>query len=179
MIVNKTHLGHILGKSEEWITQTQKDPTFPVLKRARGRAGNEYETSDVINWIQKRQFDNLTQTTSAIDIEEAKRRKLAAEAELAETELQTVQGKLVELAEVEKTWTDLLAACRAKLLALPSKLSPDLFAADSMTEVKTILKAGIIEALNELSEINETESYAAEMPVDPETTTESVGVELG
>lgn len=183
-VVNKTQLAQIVGRSEEWITQSQKDPSFPVLLRRKGRAGSEYETSDVIAWMQRKQVDNLLGDTAAIDIEEAKRRKLAAEAELAETELHQVRGRLIELEEVEKTWSELFAACRARLLSLPSKLSPEVFAADSVTEVKGILKAGVIEALNELSDLeitstSESESDAAQSTGDAETTSEPDGIGLG
>jgi phage terminase Nu1 subunit (DNA packaging protein) len=149
MIVNKQQLANILGKSEEWLTQMQKDQTFPVLERGRGRAGSKYETQDVITWMQTRQVENLI--GDKIDIEEAKRRKMAAEASLAEVELETVQGKLIPADQIEKEWSELIMNCRAKLLSIPSKVSPEIFAADDLTTVKVLLKQALQEALNELS----------------------------
>jgi len=149
MIVNKQQLASILGKSEEWLTQMQKDQTFPVLERGRGRAGSKYETQDVITWMQNRQVENLI--GDKIDIEEAKRRKIAAEAALAEVELETVQGKLIPAEQIEKEWSEMIMNCRAKLLSIPAKVSPEVFAADDLTTVKVLLKQSINEALNELS----------------------------
>ena len=149
MIVNKQQLASILGKSEEWLTQMQKDQTFPVLERGRGRAGSKYETQDVITWMQTRQVENLI--GDKIDIEEAKRRKIAAEAALAEVELETVQGKLIPAEQIEKEWSEMIMNCRAKLLSIPAKVSPEVFAADDLTTVKVLLKQSINEALNELS----------------------------
>jgi phage terminase Nu1 subunit (DNA packaging protein) len=82
MIVNKTQLAQIIGRSEEWLTQAQKQSDFPVLQKGRGRAGSRYETADVIDWMNRKNIDNLLGDAGAIDIEEAKRRKLAAEAAL-------------------------------------------------------------------------------------------------
>lgn len=152
MIVNKVQLAAILGKSEEWLTQMQKNADFPVLRKGRGRAGNDYETSDVIAWINRRNIDNLVGNDDLIDLEEGKRRKMAAEAALAETELAQVQGRLVEADEIERAWGELVANCRAKLLSIPSKVSPEVFAAESLVEVKATLKSAILEALNELSD---------------------------
>ena len=149
MIVNKTQLADIIGRSEEWITQAQKDQSFPVLERNRSRAGNRYETQDVIGWINRRAVDNLV--GDKIDIEEAKRRKIAAEAALSETELATVQGKLIPADQIEKEWSEMIMNCRAKLLSIPAKVSPEVFAADDLTTVKVLLKQAINEALNELS----------------------------
>lgn len=152
MIVNKNQLAAILGKSEEWLTQMQKNTDFPVIRKGRGRAGSDYETSEVIAWINRRNLDNLIGNDDLIDLEEAKRRKMAAEAALAEVELEKMRGTLVEMETIEKTWTELVANCRAKLLSIPAKTSPEVFAAENLTEVKAVLKGAILEALNELAD---------------------------
>jgi hypothetical protein len=102
--------------------------------------------------MNRKNIDNLLGDAGAIDLEEAKRRKMAAEAALAETELAQVQGRLVEADEIERAWGELVANCRAKLLSIPSKVSPEVFAAESLVEVKATLKSAILEALNELSD---------------------------
>jgi phage terminase Nu1 subunit (DNA packaging protein) len=152
MIVNKNQLASIIGRSEEWLTQAQKQSDFPVLQKGRGRAGSRYETADVIDWMNRKNIDNLLGDAGSIDLEEAKRRKMAAEAALAETELAQVQGRLVEADEIERAWSELVANCRAKLLSIPSKVSPEVFAAESLVEVKATLKSAILEALNELAD---------------------------
>jgi hypothetical protein len=99
--------------------------------------------------MQNRQVENLI--GDKIDIEEAKRRKIAAEAALAEVELETVQKKLIPAEQIEKEWSEMIMNCRAKLLSIPAKVSPEVFAADDLTTVKVLLKQSINEALNELS----------------------------
>jgi phage terminase Nu1 subunit (DNA packaging protein) len=55
------------------------------------------------------------------DYNAARARKMAAEAELAELELQVRKGQLVEVAAVEREWQAIVIAARTKLLAVPSK----------------------------------------------------------
>lgn len=153
MIVNKHQLAQIIGRSEVWITQAQKQSDFPVLERQLGRRGSKYETADVIHWMNKKNVDNFLGDAGAIDIEEAKRRKIAAEAALAETELERVRGTLVEVEAIEKAWSELVSNCRAKLLSIPAKASPEVYGAESLADVKLVLKNAIVEALNELSDL--------------------------
>ena len=130
----------------------QRNPTFPVMERGKGRAGSKYESAAVIDWLAKREVNNLLGDAGSIDIEEAKRRKLAAEAAMAETELDQVRGTLVPADKVEAEWSELVANCRAKLLSIPTKVAAEAYSAQNVAEMKDTLKRAIIEALNELSE---------------------------
>lgn len=160
MIVNKRELSKILGRSEEWISQMQRDATFPVLTKRTGRAGNEYETSDVIAWMERRQVSNLIDD-GMTDIEEAKRRKIAAEAGLAELELAKEKGEVVLVEQVSAELGEQLSAMRAKLLSLPTKTANLVFTAKDITEAKSILEDAILEALNEMVGNRYSESEAS------------------
>ncbi len=63
-----------------------------------------------------------------LTLDEARTRKLSAEAELAELELAKVRGDLVRTEDVIKAWEDVLRAMKAKLLGIPSKSAPILAA---------------------------------------------------
>lgn len=86
-----------------------------------------------------------------LTLDEARTRKLSAEAELAELELAKVRGDLVRTEDVIKAWEDVLRAMKAKLLGIPSKSAPILAAEDNAGEILKILDLEIEEALNELS----------------------------
>lgn len=158
MIVNKRELADILGVAEDTLTQWQRDPNFPVKSKSRGQRGNEYETSDVVAWLRKREVDNLVGNSNLIDIEEAKRRKVAAEAGLVELELAKEKGEVAIISEVAQEFGEQLSALRAKLLSLPSKTAGMVFAAKDMTEAKDILENAIIESLNELVGYRQSEA---------------------
>lgn len=179
MIVNKKQLAEIIGRSEEWLTQMQKLPDFPVLAKRQGRAGSDYETKDVIEWMKRRDISNYVGNTDLVDIEEAKRRKLAAEASLQELELMKEQGKVVEIEQVGKVYSEQLSNFRAKMLSLPTKCASAVFTAKDIKEAKAILEDTVIEALNELVEFGQSEAsviieerIGEDDGINPKTTTE-------
>jgi phage terminase Nu1 subunit (DNA packaging protein) len=81
-------------------------------------------------------------------------RLLKARADMAEMEQAQLENKLIPSADVEKAWGEVLNACRSKLLSVPTKTATEVFAAESLNEVKAILKQGIYEAINELSSVH-------------------------
>jgi len=83
--------------------------------------------------------------------DEARTRKVAAEAEIAELELAKVRGELALVQDVIKAWDDVLAALKAKLLAIPTKMGPILAAELDAGNVQRQLEDQIRECLNELS----------------------------
>jgi phage terminase Nu1 subunit (DNA packaging protein) len=56
--------------------------------------------------------------------DEARTRKVNAEAEIAELELARVHGTLVLAADVVQAWEDVLGALKGKLLSIPTKAAP-------------------------------------------------------
>lgn len=107
------------------------------------RRGKLYRLADVVPL--------LVTSGRPADVDEAKARKLAAEAELAEIELAKARGELVPIDAVAKAVTDEYAATRAKLLALPSKLAPLVAIEDREAACRDAIERGITEALDELS----------------------------
>lgn len=156
MIVNKRQLADILGMAEETLTQLQKDPTFPILVKRKGRSGSDYETSDVIGWLERRKINATVGNQELIDLEEGRRRKMAAEAGLAELELLKEQGKVIEVERVADELGETLSNLRAKLLSIPSKVAGPAYTAKDIKEIKQILDEAIYEALNELSGHSDT-----------------------
>ena len=84
------------------------------------------------------------------DLEDAKARKLAAEAELAEIELAKARAEVVVIAVAAKLVADEYAAVRAKLLSIPSKLAPMLAIEPTEAGCRALVQRAINEALDEL-----------------------------
>lgn len=83
--------------------------------------------------------------------DEARTRKVNAEAEIAEMELAKVRNQLVIVEDVVKAWTDTLANLKAKLTNVPSKAAP-IVASESDAGVIQVMLADLMnEALEELS----------------------------
>ena len=84
------------------------------------------------------------------DYSEERTRLTRAQADKAEAEVDHIKGITVEIGEVLKTWTALIANCRARLIALPTALTPTIQAARDEHEITELLTDGINDALTEL-----------------------------
>lgn len=93
----------------------------------------------------------MTEVGSVLTYDEARTRKVAAEAEIAELELAKVRGELALVQDVITAWDDVLAALKAKLLAVPTKMGPILAAETDAGDIQKQLEDQIRECLNELS----------------------------
>lgn len=87
----------------------------------------------------------------ALTYDEARTRKVAAEAEIAELELERIRGTLCLTEDVVKTWENVLYACKAKFLAMPSKAAPLIASENEIAKIQQIIEDHIKEALSELA----------------------------
>lgn len=85
------------------------------------------------------------------DYEEARARKVAAEAEITELELAKVRGELVVAEDVISAWSDTLSSLKAKLISIPSKAAPIVAAEDEAGICQKVIEDLVREALEELS----------------------------
>lgn len=83
--------------------------------------------------------------------DEARTRKINAEAEIAELELQRIKATMCFTADVVKAWESVLHACKSKLLAVPTKMAPVISNISDTAIVKEHLDAAVREALDELA----------------------------
>ncbi len=83
--------------------------------------------------------------------DEARTRKINAEAEIAEMELAKVRNQLVIVEDVVKAWTDTLANLKAKLTNIPSKAAPIVASESDAGVIQAMLADLMNEALEELS----------------------------
>lgn len=83
-------------------------------------------------------------------IEDARRRKMAAEARLAEMNVEKTAGRLLDRTDVDAAVTGAFARVRARLLAVPHKCAP-LVVGLGAPEASEVIRQAVYEALNELS----------------------------
>jgi hypothetical protein len=94
---------------------------------------------------------------AVITIEEARKQKAIAEAELLQLNLEREKGNLLDRELIDKQWANLIMACKNKLNALPNKLAPMLAVESGIDVVKNMLSLNINEALTELSKGDDIE----------------------
>ena len=86
-----------------------------------------------------------------IDFEEARTKKMEADARLAEMSADTMASQLVETQSVVETWERSFAKIKTKMTALPNKMGPILAVQDDPKIVTNQLKNAINKILNELA----------------------------
>lgn len=74
-------------------------------------------------------------------------RLLRADADLREIELAKERSQLVALSDVEKTLADLVLTTRARILAIPPRLAPELVGETQRTMIQAKLEKACMEAL--------------------------------
>lgn len=84
-------------------------------------------------------------------LDDERTRLVKAQAERQELEIAALQRSLLPFDEVVAAWEQLVAAFRARCLALPSKLAPRLAVIHERRKVQDALTTEIREALQELS----------------------------
>jgi phage terminase Nu1 subunit (DNA packaging protein) len=74
-------------------------------------------------------------------------------ADLVEMEREQLSNQLIPAADVEQVLSNMVSTIRSRLLTIPTKTAPNVFAAESINECRDILKIEIHETLNELANV--------------------------
>src|ERR1043165_7652711 len=145
-------LAGLLGVTRQTVDRWMKQGC-PFGEKADRDRGREWALSlpAVCEWREKRAVEQAIGDTSSLDIEEARRRKIAAEAALCELELSKQRGEVVSLSVVANVIGDQLSACKAKLLSIPSKVSPLVATTGDVQECRDLLDSAVREALDEIT----------------------------
>jgi hypothetical protein len=98
--------------------------------------------------------ESMMLTNVGMSYDEARTRKINAEAEIAELELQRIKATMCFTADVVKAWESVLHACRAKMLAVPTKMAPIVAGTSDVSVIKERLEDAVREALSELANYN-------------------------
>ena len=115
--------------------------------------------------------------------DEARTRKMNADAEIAELELSKVRGELVETQQVIDAWVEVLSAMRAKMLSLPSVLAPVVANDEDVASCQDIIEKQVYEALEELASYEpqgqDNKKNSKRSNGQPEASAKNDGVRLG
>ena len=93
----------------------------------------------------------MANNTQNEDLIAAKVRDTTAAAKLKEMKLAILKEEYVKLEDVNKRWNEQAGRVKAKLLALPARLSPQLAGLNTTAEVSAVLAGAVNEALSELA----------------------------
>lgn len=138
----------LLDLTPQRINQLAREGIIPKVERGR------YELVPVVRaYIQFLRMGNLKRDLPEDDYTTHRMRLTRAKADIMEMERAGMEEKLIPAEDIEQAWMEAAINMRAKMLSLPTKASPEVFAAESLAEVKNILKEQIYEALAELDNV--------------------------
>jgi phage terminase Nu1 subunit (DNA packaging protein) len=89
-----------------------------------------------------------------LDLVEERARLAKEQADRHEMENRARRGELLERAEVDAAVIGAFARVRARLLAVPGKLAPQVLLLDEPAEAEAAIRAAVCDALRELSSTN-------------------------
>lgn len=165
-------LAKLLNLSEVRIQQLVK--VGIIVRASRGLYDHDASVTGYVRYLQEGNSGAASAATADGDGEEVsgddyhrhRARLYKARADAAELEAQLLRGKLHEAAKVEKVWDGMIAASRAKLLALPRKSAGKVLGLANIAEVEAILEENVHEALHELADYDPGRVALDALPVN-------------
>ena len=150
--LSREQIAKLLMLTPQRINQLVKQGVVP--RDTRGKYELVGAVQGYIGFLRE---NGLHGVKGVLTISESKQRKLAAEAMMAELQLDLEKKEVVRISYVEPQWTSLVTAMKTKLLGMPNKLTPLLVSQDNFNKVNRLLSDAIAEALNELAKGREIE----------------------
>lgn len=147
MIVNRQELSQAMGISLPTVDRWIRDGC-PVKQRGAKGVAWEFNLPDVVTWWGERQRQAAA-GGAPTDIEDAKRRKIAAEASLAELELAKAKGEVAPIRDFERTWSAMMAAIQQNVMNVPQRVVVQLLGETNETAFKQKLRAELTLALEQ------------------------------
>jgi phage terminase Nu1 subunit (DNA packaging protein) len=153
-LISKTMVARMLGVTTKSISRWQsreKDPLPIAIKGARGVA-NQYDIAAVNDWGVRRALEKPRSMYAgrAYDYQKERARLTYQQAERAQLENAVTRGEMIPADQVVETWTNHVLRMRARLLALPSRMAPELYGVECASEVERMMLGAVNEALAEL-----------------------------
>lgn len=149
-LVSQVQLAGIFGVKTDTIRAWER-AGCPVESKGTKGIASQYKPADVIRWREEQAALAASGDLSKLDMNEARRRKIAAEAANSEIDLARKRGDLVEVSIIAVDVGDALAAVVARLQAIGARLAPMLELATDMASRKEMIDSAINEALHDIS----------------------------
>lgn len=119
-----------------------------VRRLARGRYDLDASRMGYVRWLRE-QAEGRVPNRALYD---ARRRREEARARHEELEVARIEGELLPRGPSEKLVASLASRTVTRLFAIPTKLAPLVYAAETVAEVQALIREALEEACQEISE---------------------------
>lgn len=114
-----------------------------------------YPWPEISRWLVEHARQEGRESVKPADYEDAKARKMIAEAELAEYDVALKRGELMTVADGEKTIAEAFQRIRGQLLALPRRIAADVVGIQTLPEANARLTKAVAEVMEELAQADD------------------------
>jgi phage terminase Nu1 subunit (DNA packaging protein) len=136
----------LLDLTPQRINQLAREGVIPKVERGR------YELVPVVrSYIHYLRMGNLRRDLPEDDYTTHRMRLTRARADITEMERAQMENRLIPSSDVELTWNSLVSNARNRLIAIPTKVAPVVYASKNLNEIRDIIKDEIYSALDELA----------------------------
>lgn len=127
----------------------------PFVQKADKKRGRDWilDTADVAQWRADKAVQDTVGDTETASEDELKRRKLAADTQLAELEVGKKRGELIPKDDIDKFLSALAIETRTRLLLVPQRCATQLIGMNNEAEIKAIIEGEQLEALSDVSQL--------------------------
>ncbi len=152
-LVNRAQLAAIFGKSlvtiDSWIRRG-----LPIIEKGNKTKEWKFDTAMVAQWREDQAIAGALGNVEDIGYEELKKRKLAAEVNLLEADLQERRNEVVSLKEVEHGLAHAFITIKQRLRTIPDRIGVDLASMNDEQVCRELLINELDDALLELSQMD-------------------------
>ncbi|MBN1077718.1 hypothetical protein [Clostridium botulinum] len=157
--VSSTVLANLFGLTTRRIRQLENEGV--IKKIARGKYSLQDNIKSYITFIKTSADLKESKTEEGkIDYDEEHALLERRKREKIELELASMRGTMHFSEDVERVMNDMLSNFRAKILALPSRVSPRLMGINTISDIQETLQSEVLDVLNELSKYNPNDFYS-------------------
>lgn len=148
--VSQIELAEILGVTPKSVRAWERQG-MPVQEKGRRGVASKYSVAACIAWRLERVEAQARARPDPTEIDEARARKVAAEAALAEIELAKARGEVVRLDDMSRAVGEALATTRARLLQVGAKCAPQADLQPDEATLRALLDDALHEAIEPIS----------------------------
>lgn len=152
-------LAKLFNLTERRVQQLAKEGVIP--RAERGKYDLVGAVRGYVKYLQERAEGR---GVAPQDLHTERARLVKAQADKTEIEVAEMGRALIPAERVIEAWQQLVAAFRAKCLALPTKLAPRLAGNHAVKDIKESIAGGVREALEELSRFELADGAEARDP---------------
>lgn len=149
MIVNQKELADCLGISARQVRNLKNDGMFECVKNGKG-----YHLEKCIQEYIEFKVNAEVGRGTSINRERIQAEHEEVKKQIALLKLRKLRRELHEAADVESFLGEMLIKFKNRLLSLPEKFAIEVIGVKEMNQVIEIIRGGLLDTLEELSEYN-------------------------